>query len=59
MEKRMDFKDALNEALSALHILASQECSEKLTPTLSKNCKERKKRFLRAFETIKEQLAKI
>jgi len=59
MEKRMDFKDALDTALSALHILASQECSKKLTPTLSKNCKERKKRFFKALETIKEQLAKI
>jgi len=52
----MTYKDALDEAFTALHILTAQECNKNLPPTLLKNCKERKKRFLKAKEIIKERL---
>jgi len=50
----MNKKEALSTALSALHVLAAQECSDKLTPTLKKKCKERRNRYRKALEVLKE-----
>ena len=46
--------EALDNAISALHIEAGKNCSEKLTPTLLKKCKERKNRFKEAIEILKD-----
>ena len=51
--------DALDNALSALYILANKECSEKINKTLKENCEERKKRFTESFDFLKVYKSKI
>ena len=51
--------EALDNALSALHILANKECSEALNNTLKENCENRKRRFTESFNLLKDYKSEL
>ena len=51
--------EALDNALSALHILAIKDCSEVLNKTLKENCEDRKRRFTKSFNLLKDYKSKL
>ena len=51
--------EALDNALSALHILANKECSEKVNKTLKENCENRKRRFTESFNLLKDYKSEL
>jgi len=54
----MTNKEALSVAVTALMILATKECSDKLTPTLKKKCEELREKSKKAVEIVKELYVK-